>query len=74
MDLDYMKLAILEANKCTPVETAFNVGAILISSSGEILSTGFNPPRITQGYSRELPGNTHAEQCCLLKLSYLTSA
>jgi pyrimidine deaminase RibD-like protein len=40
MDNQFMKLAILEAKKCTPVETAFNVGALLVSSNGEILSTG----------------------------------
>jgi pyrimidine deaminase RibD-like protein len=74
MDLEYTTLAILEAKKCTPVETAFNVGAILVSSSGKILSTGFHHSSNSKGYSRELPGNTHAEQCCLLKLSYLASA
>jgi pyrimidine deaminase RibD-like protein len=26
---------------------------------------------VTTGYSRELPGNTHAEECCLLKLAAL---
>lgn len=34
-------------------------GCIITSASGTILSSG---------YSRELPGNTHAEQCALDKL------
>jgi tRNA pseudouridine synthase 8/2,5-diamino-6-(5-phospho-D-ribitylamino)-pyrimidin-4(3H)-one deaminase len=52
-----MKLAIEEASKCEETTTAFSVGAVLVND-GEILSTG---------YSRELPGNTHAEQCALDK-------
>jgi pyrimidine deaminase RibD-like protein len=55
---DFMKLAIEEAKRCIPVESAFNVGAVL-TSNGQILA---------KGYSRELPGNTHAEECCFLKL------
>ncbi|KAF5110967.1 hypothetical protein DV454_004762 [Geotrichum candidum] len=53
----YMELALEEAKKCEGTETAFSVGALLVKD-GEILSTG---------YSRELPGNTHAEQCALEK-------
>ncbi|KXS21636.1 hypothetical protein M427DRAFT_130390 [Gonapodya prolifera JEL478] len=58
-DGKFMNLAIAEALKSTPVESAYCVGAILVSPSGAIISSGF---------SRELPGNTHAEQCALLKL------
>jgi pyrimidine deaminase RibD-like protein len=64
-DKYFMEMAIECANKCVPVESAFNVGAVLVDSNGVVLSTG---------YSRELPGNTHAEECCLLKLSNLESA
>jgi tRNA pseudouridine synthase 8/2,5-diamino-6-(5-phospho-D-ribitylamino)-pyrimidin-4(3H)-one deaminase len=53
----YMALAIDEAKKSEPTPTAFCVGALLVNS-GKILATG---------YSRELPGNTHAEQCALEK-------
>lgn len=53
----YMDMAIEEAKKSEPTPTAFCVGAVLVNS-GKILSTGF---------SRELPGNTHAEQCALEK-------
>ncbi|KAL3230239.1 tRNA pseudouridine(32) synthase, mitochondrial [Nakaseomyces bracarensis] len=53
----YMEMAIDEADKCGPTQTAFSVGAVIVNGT-EILSTG---------YSRELPGNTHAEQCALEK-------
>jgi tRNA pseudouridine32 synthase / 2,5-diamino-6-(5-phospho-D-ribitylamino)-pyrimidin-4(3H)-one deaminase len=53
----YMSLAIEEAKKSEPTETAFCVGALLVNG-GKVLSTG---------YSRELQGNTHAEQCALDK-------
>lgn len=52
-----MDLAILEARKCVSVSTAYNVGAILLLSNKNIIT----------GYSRELIGNTHAEQCCIMK-------
>lgn len=52
-----MKRALEEAKKCGPTETAFCVGAVL-AKDGKILETG---------YSRELPGNTHAEQSALDK-------
>ncbi|ORY54282.1 cytidine deaminase-like protein [Leucosporidium creatinivorum] len=54
-----MRLALDEAKKSVPTPTAFCVGCIITSSSGTILSSG---------YSRELEGNTHAEQCALTKL------
>ncbi|RLV95193.1 Bifunctional protein RIB2 [Spathaspora sp. JA1] len=53
----FMIRAIQEAGKCGETQTQFNVGAVLVNS-GEILSTG---------HSRELEGNTHAEQCALEK-------
>lgn len=59
----WMQLAIMEANKCESVKTAYNVGAILIDNP-----LNLNPKTIS-GYSREIPGNTHAEQCCLIKLN-----
>lgn len=53
----YMVQAIEEADKCGPTKTAFSVGAVLVNGT-EVLSVG---------HSRELPGNTHAEQCALEK-------
>ncbi|CAG8483722.1 5522_t:CDS:2 [Ambispora leptoticha] len=57
-DLQYMRLAIEQANLSIPIPTAYCVGAIIVKDS-QILS---------RGYSRELPGNTHAEECALQKL------
>ncbi len=55
----YMRLAMAEAQKSPPKPTNFRVGAVLVDESNDaILSTG---------YTLELPGNTHAEQCCLAK-------
>ncbi|BGP38086.1 hypothetical protein JCM10449v2_002013 [Rhodotorula kratochvilovae] len=59
----FMRHALDEARKSVPVETAFCVGAVLVSREGAVLATG---------YSRELPGNTHAEQCALDKLTSST--
>ncbi|KAI7870433.1 cytidine deaminase-like protein [Spinellus fusiger] len=57
-DLNYMHQAIEQANLSIPVPGAYCVGAILVKD-GKVLSTGF---------SRELPGNTHAEECALMKV------
>lgn len=55
----YMRYALLQAQNSPPKTTNFRVGAVLVDSdTGKILS---------QGYSLELEGNTHAEQCCLIK-------
>ncbi|KAI9295624.1 hypothetical protein K502DRAFT_211123 [Neoconidiobolus thromboides FSU 785] len=58
-DEEYMELAIKQANKCKPVDGAYSVGAVLVNDGGII----------SQGYSREIEGNTHAEECCFLKLN-----
>lgn len=45
----------------SPVSTAYCVGCVLVRPS--------NPSEIVEtGYSRELPGNTHAEECAIRKL------
>lgn len=57
----YMRLAIAEARKSPPKSSNFCVGALVVNeANGEILATG---------YTLELPGNTHAEQCCLSKFA-----
>ncbi|KAK3303417.1 cytidine deaminase-like protein [Chaetomium strumarium] len=57
----YMRLALEQAQKSPPKPTNYRVGAILVdSAANEILATG---------YTLELPGNTHAEQCCFIKLA-----
>ncbi|KAJ0403557.1 hypothetical protein P43SY_009005 [Pythium insidiosum] len=59
-DEHFMRLAIAEAHKSPPAEKAFCVGCVVVRD-GVVLATGF---------SRELPGNTHAEQVALTKLSF----
>ncbi|OQR97928.1 hypothetical protein ACHHYP_09433 [Achlya hypogyna] len=60
MDLDeeLMRMAIAQAHLSPPIESAFCVGCV-VAKDGRVLATGF---------SRELPGNTHAEECALRKL------
>ena len=59
----YLRQCLKLAEKSPPRPTNFRVGAILLlrhnnNSDDTILSTG---------YTLELEGNTHAEQCCLSK-------
>lgn len=78
----FMTLALLEAEKCIPTPTAFCVGAVVVTSDTTAPgNTQYNPilsmqvPQyptwkvISTGYSREIEGNTHAEQCALSKLA-----
>ncbi|KAJ1993413.1 hypothetical protein H4R33_000668 [Dimargaris cristalligena] len=61
-DIEFLKLAIAEAHKSVPVESAYCVGAVLVSGGDD------KEPRVlATGFSRELPGNTHAEECALQK-------
>jgi pyrimidine deaminase RibD-like protein len=56
-----MRLALAQAHNSPPKPTNYRVGAVLVdTSTNEILATG---------YTLELPGNTHAEQCCFMKLA-----
>ena len=62
---DYMKYALEQARRSPPLSTNFCVGAVLVDADkNEILSTG---------YTLELLGNTHAEQCCLIKVAQARS-
>lgn len=55
----YMRFALSFAEQAPPKNTNFCVGAVLVDEvTNQVLSTG---------YTMELPGNTHAEQCCLAK-------
>ncbi|KAF2706294.1 cytidine deaminase-like protein [Pleomassaria siparia CBS 279.74] len=55
----YMRLALDQAQESPPKPTNYRVGALLVDcSTGAILN---------RGYTLELEGNTHAEQCCLSK-------
>lgn len=59
-DVAFMRLAIAEAHKSVPADSAYCVGCVVVRD-GVVLATGF---------SRELPGNTHAEQVALMKLDF----
>ncbi|KAF4555934.1 Invertebrate-Aid/APOBEC-deaminase-like protein [Elsinoe fawcettii] len=59
---EYMRLALAEAGKSPPKPTNFCVGAVLVSPSAP-------NPVLATGYTLELPGNTHAEQCCFMKIA-----
>ncbi|TFK42524.1 cytidine deaminase-like protein [Crucibulum laeve] len=67
-DLEYLHLAIREAEKCEPTPTAFCVGCILTSTP-----PGYSTAIISTGYSRELAGNTHAEANALSKAKVLST-
>lgn len=59
--MQYMRLALDQAQESPPKPSNFRVGALLVDAdTGEILS---------RGYTLECEGNTHAEQCCLLKFA-----
>jgi pyrimidine deaminase RibD-like protein len=61
--VQYLRQALSEARKSPPKPTNFRVGCVLVSyrkpQEPQILSTG---------YTLELEGNTHAEQCALTKI------
>ncbi|TBU65804.1 diaminohydroxyphosphoribosylamino-pyrimidine deaminase [Dichomitus squalens] len=67
--MEWLRLALEEARKCTATPTAFCVGCVL---------TATHPPEsdkpviLARGYSRELPGNTHAEANALAKARQLS--
>lgn len=60
----FMQQALNEAlsDDCVPVQTAFCVGCVLVARV-----PGMEPVTLSTGYSRELPGNTHAEANALTK-------
>ncbi|KAJ2847281.1 DRAP deaminase [Coemansia erecta] len=65
-DVEFMRQALAEGRKCSSVETAYNVGAVITTGDGkEVVATG---------YSRKYPGNTHAEQCALMDLEEKSAA
>ncbi|KAN0124966.1 Cytidine deaminase-like protein [Russula decolorans] len=66
--IQYLREALSEAAKCIPSPNAFCVGCVLVarypSSNAEQQQ---QPVVLARGYSRELPGNTHAEANALTK-------
>lgn len=58
---DMMRHALSLAEKSPPKPSNFRVGAILVNlETFEVTA---------EGYTLECPGNTHAEECCLIKLA-----
>ena len=57
-DLRWLREAIELSRHCPPSETAFSVGAVLVSDAGDVIATG---------YSRELDPKDHAEEVALAR-------
>lgn len=57
----YMEYALTRARKSPPKSTNYAVGAVVVDQSTNTI--------LADGYTLELEGNTHAEQCCLMKLA-----
>jgi pyrimidine deaminase RibD-like protein len=57
-DLHWLREAIELSRRCPPSESAFSVGAVLVSDAGEIIATG---------YSRERDPKDHAEEVALAR-------
>jgi riboflavin biosynthesis pyrimidine reductase/pyrimidine deaminase RibD-like protein len=58
-DTRFLRAAIELSRQCPPSDTAFAVGAIVVSAAGDIMATGF---------SREQEPQDHAEEVALRKL------
>lgn len=61
--LHWLRIALEEARKSPPKPTNFCVGACLVSPST-------SPEPLVTGFTLECEGNTHAEQCCFIKLAH----
>ncbi|KAI6245283.1 Bifunctional protein RIB2 [Erysiphe necator] len=57
----YMRLALQLARKSPLKSTNYRVGALLVDGDTNTI--------ISTGYTLECEGNTHAEQCCIIKLA-----
>jgi diaminohydroxyphosphoribosylaminopyrimidine deaminase/5-amino-6-(5-phosphoribosylamino)uracil reductase len=59
-DRQWMEVAIELAHRCSPKESAYSVGAVIVDEHGREMS---------RGYSRESDEHVHAEEAALAKLS-----
>jgi len=57
-DLHWLREAIELSRRCPPSESAFSVGAVLVSDAGEVIATG---------HSRERDPKDHAEEVALAR-------
>lgn len=64
VSLGYLQETIKLAQQSPPKPTNFRVGCVIVTFP----ALG-DPKVISTGYTLELPGNTHAEQCALTKLA-----
>ncbi|KAL3474837.1 cytidine deaminase-like protein [Aspergillus californicus] len=64
--LQYLQKALSLAEQSPALPTNFRVGALLLSRKEGDLGTD-QDELLSTGYTMELEGNTHAEQCCLSK-------
>ncbi|KAL2437191.1 hypothetical protein ABEF95_016739 [Exophiala dermatitidis] len=75
LDLQYLSQALDLARLSPPKPTNFRVGCVIVASLTGTFGGNTEPqtqkqPRVlSTGYTLELPGNTHAEQCALAKLA-----
>lgn len=73
--LHYLNECLKLAERSPPKPTNFRVGAILLSRHRLAAMPGpkrestetYEDTVLSTGYTLELPGNTHAEECCLAK-------
>ncbi|KAL4910462.1 hypothetical protein BDW74DRAFT_145141 [Aspergillus multicolor] len=64
--LQYLHKCLALAEQAPSLPTNFRVGALLVSrKDGDIMTA--QDETLATGYTMELPGNTHAEQCLLSK-------
>lgn len=64
----FMEYALELAQQSPPASTKFCVGAVLVDTqSGRILSVGYSME--LAGQMNGDKGNTHAEQCCFIKVA-----
>ncbi len=56
-----MRQALALAQKSPPKPTNYRVGALLVNAKTNSI--------LASGYTLECEGNTHAEQCCFIKLA-----
>ncbi|KAE9373467.1 cytidine deaminase-like protein [Stipitochalara longipes BDJ] len=59
--LNYLQQALALAQKSPPKPTNYRVGALLVNAKTKSV--------LASGYTLECEGNTHAEQCCFIKLA-----
>lgn len=64
ISLKYLQETIKLAQQSPPKPTNFRVGCVIVT-----FHESSDPQVISTGYTLELPGNTHAEQCALSKLA-----